>query len=175
MQRSETRVLTTHVGSLPRVEGLADLLIARERGKDVDEALLERTVERAVAVVVDRQIACGIDIGNDGEMPRSSFSVYVARRMSGFGRGGKVERPLPLDAQKFPLWFDFIRRSGRRRLNVYELPQAIGEHGPWNSYDAFISGPPGLIRSGVDALRRIGIPAERIRYDSVEELAAAGA
>ncbi|MEV7613144.1 globin domain-containing protein [Streptomyces sp. NPDC089799] len=56
-----------------------------------------------------------------------------------------------------------------------QLPQAIGEHGPWNSYDAFISGPPGLIRSGVDALKRIGIPAERIRYDAVEELVGADA
>ncbi|MFG2293187.1 globin domain-containing protein [Streptomyces sp. NPDC048603] len=56
-----------------------------------------------------------------------------------------------------------------------QLPQAVGEHGPWNSYDAFISGPPGLIRSGVDALKRIGIPGERIRYDAVEELAGAGA
>lgn len=50
-----------------------------------------------------------------------------------------------------------------------QLPQAAGEHGPWNSYDAFISGPPGMIRSGVDALKRIGIPGDRIRYDSVEE------
>ncbi|MET3982339.1 NAD(P)H-flavin reductase/hemoglobin-like flavoprotein [Streptomyces sp. PvR034] len=50
-----------------------------------------------------------------------------------------------------------------------QLPQAAGEHGPWNSYDAFISGPPGMIRSGVDALKQIGIPGDRIRYDSVEE------
>ncbi|WP_328969592.1 globin domain-containing protein [Streptomyces sp. NBC_00239] len=54
-----------------------------------------------------------------------------------------------------------------------QLPQAVGEHGPWNSYDAYISGPPGLIRSGVDALKRIGIPGERIRHDAVEELVGA--
>ncbi|MFD6970644.1 globin domain-containing protein [Streptomyces sp. NPDC059979] len=52
-----------------------------------------------------------------------------------------------------------------------QLPQAVGEHGPWRSYDAFISGPPAMIRSGVDELLRIGIPGERIRYDAVEELA----
>ncbi|WP_374195432.1 globin domain-containing protein [Streptomyces sp. ISL-87] len=52
-----------------------------------------------------------------------------------------------------------------------QLPQAIGEHGPWSSYDAFISGPPAMIRSGVDALKRIGIPEQRIRYDALEELA----
>ncbi|MCY0918362.1 FAD-binding oxidoreductase [Streptomyces sp. H27-H5] len=55
-----------------------------------------------------------------------------------------------------------------------QLPQAVGEHGPWSSYDAFISGPPAMIRSGVDALKRIGIPGERIRYDAVEELAGVG-
>ncbi|WP_405679438.1 FAD-binding oxidoreductase [Streptomyces sp. NBC_00868] len=52
-----------------------------------------------------------------------------------------------------------------------QLPQAVGEHGPWSSYDAFISGPPAMIRSGVDELKRIGIPGERIRYDAVEGLA----
>ncbi|MFF4264885.1 globin domain-containing protein [Streptomyces virginiae] len=52
-----------------------------------------------------------------------------------------------------------------------QLPQAVGEHGPWSSYDAFISGPPAMIRNGVDELLRIGIPCERIRHDAVEELA----
>ncbi|MGW7456964.1 globin domain-containing protein [Streptomyces sp. NPDC054797] len=52
-----------------------------------------------------------------------------------------------------------------------QLPQAIGAHGPWSSYDAFVSGPPAMIRSGVDELLRIGIPGERIRHDAVEELA----
>ncbi|MFE2324025.1 globin domain-containing protein [Streptomyces sp. NPDC059385] len=52
-----------------------------------------------------------------------------------------------------------------------QLPQAVGEHGPWSSYDAFVSGPPAMIRNGVDELKRIGIPDERIRHDAVEELA----
>ncbi|MFI5759518.1 globin domain-containing protein [Streptomyces sp. NPDC051563] len=52
-----------------------------------------------------------------------------------------------------------------------QLPQAVGTHGPWSSYDAFVSGPAAMIRSGVDALKRIGIPGERIRHDEVEELA----
>ncbi|MFD8986964.1 globin domain-containing protein [Streptomyces goshikiensis] len=55
-----------------------------------------------------------------------------------------------------------------------QLPQAVGEHGPWSSYDAFISGPSAMIRSGVDALKRIGIPGDRIRHDAVEELEAVG-
>ncbi|MFF4505639.1 globin domain-containing protein [Streptomyces sp. NPDC001401] len=55
-----------------------------------------------------------------------------------------------------------------------QLPDAIREYGPWNEFDAYLSGPPGMIRSGVDALRNIGIPSERIRHDSVEELVATG-
>jgi NAD(P)H-flavin reductase/hemoglobin-like flavoprotein len=55
-----------------------------------------------------------------------------------------------------------------------QLPDAIRTYGPWGGYDAYVSGPPGMIRSGVDALKDVGIPAERIRHDSVEELVAAG-
>ncbi|MDH6625086.1 NAD(P)H-flavin reductase/hemoglobin-like flavoprotein [Streptomyces sp. LBL] len=54
-----------------------------------------------------------------------------------------------------------------------QLPDAIREYGPWGEYDAYLSGPPGMIRSGLDALRDIGIPFERIRHDSLEELVAA--
>ncbi|MFJ8823814.1 globin domain-containing protein [Streptomyces sp. NPDC102467] len=51
-----------------------------------------------------------------------------------------------------------------------QLPDAVREYGPWNEYDAYLSGPPGMIRNGVDALRDVGIPVSRIRHDSVEEL-----
>ncbi|MDX3241557.1 FAD-binding oxidoreductase [Streptomyces sp. ME18-1-4] len=60
------------------------------------------------------------------------------------------------------------------RHGLLQLPEAIRTFGPWTGYDAYVSGPPGMIRSGVDALRGVGIPAERIRHDSVEELVAAG-
>ncbi|MDX3227006.1 globin domain-containing protein [Streptomyces sp. ME19-01-6] len=54
------------------------------------------------------------------------------------------------------------------------LPDAVRQYGPWNTFDAYLSGPPGMIRSGVDTLRGIGIPSHRIRHDSLEELVAAG-
>ena len=54
-----------------------------------------------------------------------------------------------------------------------QLPDAIREYGPWNEYEVYLSGPPGMIRSGVSALKDIGIPFERIRHDSLEELVAA--
>ncbi|MFE0512904.1 globin domain-containing protein [Streptomyces sp. NPDC058964] len=55
-----------------------------------------------------------------------------------------------------------------------QVPDAVREYGPWNEYDAYVSGPPGMIRSGVDVLRDVGIPSERIRHDSVEELVVIG-
>ncbi|MCF1644278.1 globin domain-containing protein [Streptomyces indiaensis] len=55
-----------------------------------------------------------------------------------------------------------------------QLPDAIRTYGPWDEFDAYLSGPPGMIRSGVDVLRDVGVPSERIRHDSVEELVAAG-
>ncbi|MFR0358723.1 globin domain-containing protein [Streptomyces sediminimaris] len=58
------------------------------------------------------------------------------------------------------------------RQTRLQLPDALREHGPWNGFDAYVSGPPGMIRSGVDALRYAGIPAERIRHDAVEDLVA---
>lgn len=54
------------------------------------------------------------------------------------------------------------------------LPEAVRRFGPWHEYDAYLSGPPGMIRSGVDTLVRSGVPSRRIRHDLVEELVAAG-
>ncbi|GAA2315479.1 FAD-binding oxidoreductase [Streptomyces kunmingensis] len=56
------------------------------------------------------------------------------------------------------------------QLAHLQLPDAVREYGPWYEYDAYLSGPPGMIRNGVHALRSIGIPFDRIRHDSIEEL-----
>ncbi|WP_461030121.1 globin domain-containing protein, partial [Streptomyces sparsus] len=55
-----------------------------------------------------------------------------------------------------------------------QVPDAVRRAGRWNAYDGYVSGPPGMIRSGVDALRGAGVPPDRIRHDSLEELVAAG-
>ncbi|MGW2015808.1 globin domain-containing protein [Streptomyces sp. NPDC001927] len=52
-----------------------------------------------------------------------------------------------------------------------QLPDAVRRYGPWNEYEAYLSGPPGMVRRGVDTLRGIGIPAERIRHDFLADLA----
>ncbi|MEV6671117.1 globin domain-containing protein [Streptomyces sp. NPDC051162] len=59
--------------------------------------------------------------------------------------------------------------EGPTRALVGQLPHIVRQYGPWNAYDAYLSGPPGMIRSGVDTLRRIGVPSDRIRHDSLDE------
>ncbi|WP_167747944.1 globin domain-containing protein [Streptomyces pluripotens] len=56
----------------------------------------------------------------------------------------------------------------------HQLPDAVRAYGPWHEYDAYLSGPPGMIRRGVDTLRDIGVPSNRIRHDSMETLLVVG-
>ena len=74
MKRSEHRILTTHVGSLPRPPALRDLLVRQDRGEVVDAAALAREAEAAVRHVVRKQLEAGIDVGNDGEQPRRPWA-----------------------------------------------------------------------------------------------------
>jgi len=85
---SNGRILTTHVGSLPRPDDLVDIMFAREDGIPIDEAALQERVERAVDEAVARQIAAGVDIVNDGEWPKPSYATYIKDRLSGFGGTG---------------------------------------------------------------------------------------
>ena len=82
------KFLTTHVGSLPRTEKLTQLMFAREDGEPFDPSALESQVERAVELAVARQLKAGLDIINDGEMPKPSYATYVKDRLTGFGGSG---------------------------------------------------------------------------------------
>ncbi len=83
MKRSETRVITTHCGSLPRTEKLVELLGARDADRPVDATELADTIRTSVDAVVERQAAIGLDVVADGEHSKSSFSSYVAQRLGG--------------------------------------------------------------------------------------------
>src|ERR1039457_1881173 len=89
---SRDRILTTHVGSLPRNEKLSDLLVRREAGEKFDPAEMAAEMDRAVRHVVEKQASAGIDIGNDGEQQRVGFQTYVPQRMAGFGGVSKRRR-----------------------------------------------------------------------------------
>jgi 5-methyltetrahydropteroyltriglutamate--homocysteine methyltransferase len=67
MKRSEHRILTTHVGSLPRPPALRDLLVRQDRGEAIDPAAMAREAEAAVRQVVQKQLEAGIDVGDNGE------------------------------------------------------------------------------------------------------------
>ena len=125
MLRSEDRILTTHVGSLPRSPELGDLLIRDEAGEAIDKARLARLGEEAVRHVVARQVAAGIDVVNDGEQPRVGFQTYVAQRMKGFG--GESKRPSPTDYANFPIFAERWARLAPRRGKVRNAPQAVAE------------------------------------------------
>jgi 5-methyltetrahydropteroyltriglutamate--homocysteine methyltransferase len=97
---SRDRILTTHVGSLPRNEKLSDLLVRQEAGEKFDPAEMAAEMDKAVRHVVDKQVEAGIDIGNDGEQQRVGFQTYVPQRMSGFG--GVSKRRRGKEFEEFP-------------------------------------------------------------------------
>jgi 5-methyltetrahydropteroyltriglutamate--homocysteine methyltransferase len=97
---SRDRILTTHVGSLPRNDKLSDLLLKREAGEPLDAAEMASEMDKAVRYVVDKQVEAGIDIGNDGEQQRVGFQTYVPQRMSGFG--GISKRRRGREFEEFP-------------------------------------------------------------------------
>jgi 5-methyltetrahydropteroyltriglutamate--homocysteine methyltransferase len=97
---SRDRILTTHVGSLPRNDRLSDLLLKREAGEPLDAAEMAAEMDKAVRHVVDKQVEAGIDIGNDGEQQRVGFQTYVPQRMSGFG--GISKRRRGREFEEFP-------------------------------------------------------------------------
>jgi 5-methyltetrahydropteroyltriglutamate--homocysteine methyltransferase len=123
--RSETRILTTHSGSLPRPRALTELHGRRSRGEDVDAADLEQAVIEATAAAVAAQVDAGIDVGNDGEQARESFVTYVQHRMTGFG--GTSARPLMRDLLDHPDFLDLVvPRHLRRQVNLMAAPAALG-------------------------------------------------
>jgi 5-methyltetrahydropteroyltriglutamate--homocysteine methyltransferase len=128
MQRSTTRILTTHTGSLPRPGELTRLYALRARGESVDAAEIDRAGREAVRAVVRKQHGVGIDIGNNGEQPRDSFFLYLKQRLSGLG--GSWERPSRADVDRYPdfkrMWIE--QHASKTQVSALGgLPKAIGE------------------------------------------------
>jgi len=119
MKRSERRILTTHVGSLPRPRELLQPLHARESGGTVDLGELDRRIGETVSNVVRRQADIGIDVLNDGEHGRASFATYANTRIGGLEREmhppRHIARPTR-DSSAFPAVYEEMRRMfGARR------------------------------------------------------------
>lgn len=128
MQRSTSRILTTHTGSLPRPRELTRLYTLRARGEAVDAAEIDRAGREAVRTIVRKQHDAGIDVGNNGEQQRDSFFLYLKQRLSGLG--GSWERPSRADVDRYP---DFKRMWTEQHASKTQvsalggLPKAIGE------------------------------------------------
>lgn len=145
MLTSTDRILTTHVGSLPRNEALADLLIRQEAGETIDTAGLAQRVEAATAHVIASQVKAGVDIGNDGEQSRVGFQTYVPRCMCGFG--GESKRPPARDQIEFPSYFRQMNARFPHSARVANAPAAQAEV-------RYVNSAP--IQEDAERLRRMG-------------------
>src|SRR5438552_12329559 len=114
MKTSQDRILTTHVGSLPRPPALRQLLVRKDQGEAYDKAELTRLTRQAVIDIVRRQAETGIDIVNDGEMSKPGYSTYVADRLSGFA-GHEPAKPR-LDTRDQPNFMAAYERMPRANV-----------------------------------------------------------
>ena len=121
MSASAGRILTTHVGSLPRSQAVTDVLFARERDEARNAQSDDAVITEAVAAVVRRQVEVGIDIVCDGEMSKISYATYVARRLAGFD--GDTPREPGQDLVEFP---GLLRKLAERGSTAkYRRPRCV--------------------------------------------------
>jgi len=122
MRTSTDRILTTHVGSLPRNEMVTRGVFAIEAGEPVDVEEHERAVSSAVADVVRRQVDAGVDVVSDGEMSKISYATYIKDRITGFE--GDSPRHPPADLEDYPSFLERLATSGG--TPTYSRPRCVG-------------------------------------------------
>lgn len=122
MKVSTDRILTTHVGSLPRPADVADLVFARENEEPVDEAVFSAVIERAVNDTLAKQKEVGISVPCDGEMSKISYATYIKDRLTGFA--GDSPRRAPADLQQFPGFLERQAKGGG--TPTYKRPECVG-------------------------------------------------
>lgn len=120
------RILTTHVGSLPRSAAVTDLVFAAERGEPVDVAAFESVIAEAVLEAVQQQLANGVDIVSDGEMSKISYATYIKDRITGFD--GDSPRIPPKDLELYPSFLERQAKGGG--TPTYRRPKCVGEVKP---------------------------------------------
>jgi len=111
MKTSTERILTTHVGSMPRPQAVVDQLFAQDRGQELDQAKFDRVMRQAVREVLAKQVAAGVDIVSDGEMSKISYATYIRHRFTGF-EIDEVPRATPKDLDDFPAYKQRLAEAG---------------------------------------------------------------
>jgi 5-methyltetrahydropteroyltriglutamate--homocysteine methyltransferase len=136
MKLSTDRILTTHVGSLPRPDDLFEMMLAKMDGKALDEKAYAERVRRAVEDSVRQQVAAGLDVVSDGEMGKPSFITYAAQRLGGLEKRDGV-RPSPFsntrETRDFPEYYqsavaEQVSARRRRALMVCAGPISYKGH-----------------------------------------------
>ncbi|MDE0984234.1 MAG: cobalamin-independent methionine synthase II family protein [Yoonia sp.] len=118
-----TKVLTTHVGSLPRTQDVVDFIFARENETPFAQADFDACMTKAVSETVAKQVAAGVDIVSDGETSKISYATYVKDRYTGFG--GDSPRNAPADLKQFPSFLKRLAEEGGSPQ--YARPMCVGE------------------------------------------------
>jgi 5-methyltetrahydropteroyltriglutamate--homocysteine methyltransferase len=118
-----SKILTTHVGSLPRTQEVVDFIFAREKEQYYDEAAFDACMTSAVSETVRRQVEAGVDIISDGETSKISYATYVKDRYTGFD--GDSPRNAPADLKQFPTFLQRLADDGG--TPTYARPMCVGE------------------------------------------------
>ena len=118
-----TKILTSHVGSLPRTQDVVDFIFARENGESYDQVAFDNCMSSACNETVRRQVEAGIDIVSDGETSKISYATYVKDRYTGFS--GDSPRNAPADLKQFPGFLERLANSGG--TPQYARPMCTGE------------------------------------------------
>lgn len=118
-----TKILTTHVGSLPRTQKVVDFIFAREKEQPFDQAEFDQAMAEAVDETVRRQVEAGTDIVSDGETSKISYATYVKDRYTGFS--GDSDRNAPADLKMFPTFLERLADSGG--TPTYARPQCTSD------------------------------------------------
>jgi len=118
-----SKILTTHVGSLPRTQKVVDFIFAREKEQPYDQAAFDACMTSAVSETVRRQVEAGVDIVSDGETSKISYATYVKDRYTGFD--GDSPRNAPADLKQFPTFLQRLANDGG--TPTYARPMCVGE------------------------------------------------
>jgi 5-methyltetrahydropteroyltriglutamate--homocysteine methyltransferase len=181
MQRSTSRILTTHTGSLPRPRELTLLYASRARGDKVDAGEIDRAGREAVRAIVRKQRDAGIDVGNNGEQQRDSFFLYLKQRLSGLG--GSWERPSRADVDRYPefkrMWIE-QHASKTQVSSLGGLPKAIGDirylderaiNDECRDFNAVLKDNPGVFAEPFMSAPSPGILATAVKNEHYDSLA----